>query len=210
MTDEDLRQRYVSQIDRLYSMPTFVRSFAYFTFPVYGYFIRQMDPDWNIGITNKTNLSALISDYFNISNQKLEPDEITIIGKSYNIDSISRFEEERELTQLVQIKKYKAQFLGDSVLSIMLVNIDIAFNAKAAMPLDTHGIVYPNLRITDNWGILEVDSCGALVSADWKFVTISYPEKITDTLITGKGWKLKLYEGWRLKKEDKKYVIKSK
>jgi hypothetical protein len=38
-------------------------------------------------------------------------------------------------------------------------------------------------------------------------VTISYPKMITDSLITGKGWKLKLNEGWKLEKKNLKYIL---
>ena len=66
---------------------------------------------------------------------------------------------------------------------------------------------FKDLRIVDNWGILEVDSCGALMSSEWNKVTISYPTHITDSLITGQGWRLKLNKSWRLSKNDIMYNL---
>ena len=37
-TESDLKKHYISQIDWFFTLPTFVRSFPYFTIPVYGYF----------------------------------------------------------------------------------------------------------------------------------------------------------------------------
>ena len=85
--------------------------------------------------------------------------------------------------------------------------MNIGFNPGNLMPLDSFGTVYPNMRITDNWGILEVDSCGALHGPDWKYVIISYPETVTDTLIIGKGWKLRLDKNWNLKRENAGYTV---
>jgi len=34
------------------------------------------------------------------------------------------------------------------------------------MPIENKGTVYPNIRVTDKWGILSVDS-GALMSINW-------------------------------------------
>lgn len=197
-TANELQKHYVSQIDWFYEMPTFVRSFAYFTIPVYGYFMQQSDDKWNLNINIKTNLTDSILDFFNLNQLNLDCKEIMKIGISYNIDSIIEFENNRELRRLEQINKYKAQFLRDSVVSIGLENMTIGFKPSNIMPLDSFGTIYPNLRITDNWGILEVDSCGALMSPEYNKVTITFPNFISDTLIKGKGWKLKLNDKWKL------------
>lgn len=208
LNNSEMKKQYSSSIDLFYSIPTFVRSFAYFTIPVYGYFMKQIDEKWNLNISNKTNLTGYISGFFNVPNLKSDINEITRIAKSYNINSINEFEKDREFRRLERIKKYKGLFLGDSIVKIRLEKMDIGFNPGNQMPLDSFGTVYPNLIINDNWGILRVDSLGALVSPDWKYVTISYPEIINDTLIRGKGWKLKLNESWKLEKENMKFMIK--
>ena len=209
-TKDDLKKHYISNIDKFYNVPTFVRSFPYQTISIYGYFMRQSDDKWNLKINKKTNLTDFILAFFKINQTNFDKENIMKIGKSYNIDSIMEFEQNRELKRLEQIKKYKAQFLGDSIITIKLINMNIGFNPSNMMPLDSFGTVYPYIRISDKWGILEVDSCGALMSSDWNYVTITYPEMITDTLIRGKGWKLKLNEDWKLEKENSKYKLTKK
>jgi hypothetical protein len=203
----ELQKYMISRIDWFYKAPTFVRSFAYFTIPVYGYFMQQSNDKWNLKINKKSNLTDFILEFFDVKRTKLSIEGMMKIGKSYKIDSIIKFEQNRESTRLEQIKKYRAQFLGNNILKIRLENMNIAFSPGNLVPLDSFGTVYPFLRITDNWGVLEVDSCGALVSSDYKYVTISYPEIITDTLIRGKGWKLKLYKNWKIEKENREYII---
>lgn len=210
LTGHELQKYYISQIDTLFRLSTFVRSFAYYTTPAYGYFMRQSDEKWNLKINKRTNLTDFILTFYKIKPSNLSSESIETVGKLYNMNTIIESEELREFKRLAQIKKYKKVFLGDSAVTIRLENIEIGFNPGNLIPLDSFGTVYPNLVITDNWGILNVDSCGALVSSDWKYVTISYPKIITDTLITGKGWKLKLDNHWEFNKEEKKFKIASK
>ena len=205
--ESDLQNHYISQIDAFYNFPTFVRSFAYFTIPIYGYFMQQTDRKWNLLITDETNLTDFILNFFDITQSKLDNEKIMLIGDNYNINSIIESETEREIEREKLINNYKIIFLGDSVVSIGLENMSIEFDPSNIMPLDSFGTVYPNLRITDNWGILEVDSCGALMSHEWNKVTISYPEFISDNLISGKGWKLMLNKSWQLDKVDSKYNL---
>jgi len=209
ITREELKKYYISQIDRFYTYPTFVRSFAYFTIPVYGFMMQQSDPAWNLKIGKKTNLTDFMMTVYKMGPSTIDRKEIVKIGKSYNIDAISEFEHDREFRRVEQVKKYKVLFLGDSIFKIRLENMNIGFSPANLVPLDDYGTVYPNLRITDNWGILEVDSCGALVSSNWQQVTVSYPRVITDTMVEGRGWRLKLNSGWKLGKEAAKcYLIK--
>jgi len=148
--------------------------------------------------------------FWNIKSQELTQEDILQVGLEYTIDAIIENETRREF-KITELKSnYKKTFLGDSVVLIGLRNMSIGFSPSNIMPLDSFGTVYPNLRITDNWGILEVDSCGALMSPEWNKVTISYPELITDTLISGKGWRLKLDKSWKLDLIENKYIMTKK
>ncbi len=207
MGDEALKQHYINQIDMFYRKPSFVRSFAYFTLPVYGFFMRQKEAAWNLKIKRNTNLTSFIAEFYHIKNLEIAYHEIAKIGKNYQMDSIINFEENRENTRLKLVEKYKLQFLGEEVLTIALENMNIGFNPGNIMPLEEYGSVYPNLKITDNWGILEVDSCGALVGKNWDKVILSVPESVTDTLISGKGWKLKLKQNYQLDKNGKGFTV---
>lgn len=209
-TESDLKEHYISKIDWFNTMPTFVRSFPYFTIPVYGYFMQKTDKAWNLQITNVTNLTDFMLRFWNVESQKLTNEEILKLGKEYRIDTVIENETQRKI-KIEELKnEYKQTFLSDSIVVIGLENMKIGFNPSNIMPLDSFGTVYPNLRITDNWGILEVDSCGALMSPEWNKVIISFPELITDTLISGKGWKLKIDKSWKLDLIDNKYIMTKK
>lgn len=209
-TDRELRDHFAEIITGFYNNPTFVRSFAYYTIPVYGYFMQQSDTHWNLKADRETNLSDFILGFFGITPKTIDYKDVKNAGEGYGMDSIIEQETQRVLQHEALINKYLAIFQGDSVVRIIPENMNIGFNPNNIMPLDTLGTVYPNLRITDNWGILEVDSCGSLINPGWNLVTISCPDGISDTLITGKGWNLKLNSGWQLKKTDRGFVVTRK
>lgn len=209
-TEDELKKHYISQIEWFYTMPTFMRSFAYFTIPVYGYFMQQTNPKWNLRIDKKTKLSDFILVFYKVEKSKLNKSQIEQTGKLYNMDSIRTFENNREQKRIEKINQYKAKFLGNNVFSINLEKMSIGFDPRNLIPLDTLGTVYPNLRITDIWGVLEVDSCGALLSPDYQRVSVSNPEQITDTLISGKGWRLTLNEQWVIEEKAGKYNLLKK
>jgi hypothetical protein len=207
---QEMKEHFTASIDTFYTRPTFVRSFAYYTTPVYGYFMRQGDPRWNLKISKTTNLTDFMLAFYQIAPATLSSDEIVSLGSRYQMNTIMTGENARELRRLAQVRKYKSRFLGDSALTIGLVHMSIGFNPGNLVPLDTFGTVYPNLRITDDWGVLEVDSCGALVSPMWNKVTVSYPRAVTDTVVTGNGWTVKLNSGWRLSRTGSRWVVVNK
>jgi hypothetical protein len=201
-SDTDLKMYYINQIEWFYTLPTFVRSFAYFTLPVYGYFMQQSNKQWNLQLTKETNLSDFIADFFGVTFTGLNEETVLVAGKNYGMGLIVENETIREAKKEEQLQKYKEVFLGDSLLVIALQKMEIGFNPSNIVPLDSLGTVYPTLRISDAWGILEVDSCGALINPQWSKVCVSYPQHISDTLISGLGWKLKLTSSWKLEKAD--------
>ena len=60
--------------------------------------------------------------------------------------------------------------------------------------LDDRGTVYPNMRLTDDWGVLEATN-GALLSGDWHRVTLPAPI-VSGNQVRGDGWTVTLNPGW--------------
>jgi len=208
--DLPIQSHYISRINGFYGNETFVRSFAYVTLPVYSYFMQKTNQGWNLDISKNSNLTDYMDDFFGLDTRIVDSQYIMQLGKLYHMDSIMEFENIRELNRVQLVKTYKSRFLGRETVSIGLENMHIGFNPGNIMPLDSFGTVYPNLRITDNWGILEVDSGGALVSPQWNQVIISAPLDINDTLISGMGWTLKLNQGWNLEEAGGKFQVRKK
>jgi len=207
--DKDLKTHYIQAIESLYKNPTFVRSFAYRTIPVYGYYMRQKDETWNLKISEKTNLTDHFTEFLTISIPVNLKDSIFQLRDDYNYTQINDFEIKRDEKQKEIIAKLDKKFKENPILVIPFQNMNISFNPGNLIPYRDLGTVYPNLRITDNWGILTVEK-GALVGKNWGKVIVSEPAKTSDKIIEGDGWKLELNNDWELVKIKENYTLKKK
>ncbi|MFA5209495.1 MAG: hypothetical protein WC191_07995 [Proteiniphilum sp.] len=205
--DAALRAHYATQIELFYDLDSWVRSFAYFTLPVYGYFLQQQESGWHRQVTAESDLTALITLLLGSPLLDLSDEHILTTGMAYGIEEIVIRETEREMKKRELINSYRDLFQSEGVVVLPLENMHIGFNPSNLVPLDTLGTVYPNLRITDNWGILEVVSGGALMSTAWNKVTLPPPLQVTDSLAAGEGWKLRISDGWKLEKKEHHYYI---
>ncbi len=207
--NNDLKAHYVKAINNLYENPTFVSSFAYRTIPVYGYFMRQKDEAWNLNISDTTNLTDYISGFFDVSIPVHLKDSVLQIRERYNYTQIIDFETEREQKQKEIIAKLDNKFQESPVLVIPFQDMNFSYNPSNLIPYRELGTVYPNLRITDNWGILTVKN-DALLDKNWRKVIVSEPTNTAAKIIEGDGWKLELNSNWELVQVKGNYTLKKR
>lgn len=188
-------------IDDFFHNPTFVRSFPYHAVPVYGYLLYNKDKSWNKKITAKTDLTNYFTQAFNI---KIVNDSKGVVEKlvnDYNGSVIIEEETKREEKIKHLIAEYKSRFIENPHFEIKFEKMNVSFDPRNMMPIEDKGTVYPNIRVTDKWGILNVEN-GALMSPDWDKISISIPLKTEGKKISGDGWVLELNDGYGIQKND--------
>jgi hypothetical protein len=208
MKDGRMRQHLSERVDLLYSLPGFSGAYAYFTIPMYGYFMYKEDKHWNLDISEKTNLSEYLLNFFDqpaYTDISILADHMAV---EYGLEAILEVEDVRESEQLKILENYKRSLLDPGALSIQLVKKRMSFNPGNLIPLEGYGIIFPSLRLVDVWGILSVED-GALLNEDRSKVTVSQVMSISDTLVTGRGWTIRLNEKWRLVKKESGYGLVS-
>ena len=73
------------------------------------------------------------------------------------------------------------------------------------------GTVYNNVEISNEWGVLKVEESGRVLIKDLEIVLNTDSVGQGEHLIRGKGWQLKINDGWRIdNRDDDQYLIKSK
>ena len=90
--------------------------------------------------------------------------------------------------------------------------VNYSFDPNNLISLDNLGTIYPNVRIIDAWGIVEVTG-GALMILENKRPARLYvpvPRGTGERTLQGEGWRLQLSEGWRLEPAERKgdYILK--
>ncbi len=84
--------------------------------------------------------------------------------------------------------------------------MNISFDPRNIIPLENFGTVYPNIRVTDNWGILTVKE-GALLASNWGSIRVSEPTDFEDKITKGKGWTLELNKNWNIEKTEDGFIV---
>jgi hypothetical protein len=121
----------------------------------------------------------------------------------YDGPNLRAAEEARETKREQVIAEYRLKFLDGPVLVLQFLKMNIQFDPRNLQPLENYGTVYPNMRISDEWGILEVKN-GALMKPDWSAVTVVAPSAVSGNKLAGDGWTLQLNPGWKVVPAERK------
>ncbi|WP_414846600.1 hypothetical protein [Chryseobacterium sp. IT-36CA2] len=198
--NEQTRSFLLGGMEDFMKNPTFVRSFAYHTTPVYGYLLYQRDQSWNKKINAITDLTDYFIKGFNIVISADLKKEVHKLSGDYDGKTIIKEEGEREERTKKLIAEYKLKFIQQPHFEIKFEKMNVSFDPKNIMPLEDKGTVYPTIRITDLWGILTVEN-GALMSPNWDRISITNPVKTENKKISGDGWTLELADGYTVEKD---------
>jgi len=208
-TEKEMKIHLTNSINQFYTNPTFVRSFAYQTIPVYGYLLSKQKDNWNIEISGNTNLTDYFIEAFAVDLTNNSSFEQIAKENDYDYQNIVMIETAREDERLAKVEEFKRIFLKEPILKLNFENMNISFDPRNITPLENFGTVYPTIRVTDNWGILTVEN-GALLDSNWGYVTVSKPTEISNETVKGNGWTLELKENWIVEKKEGKFILKKK
>lgn len=197
----ELRDYLINRIVAFENLPSYVRTFAYETVPVYGFFLYQKDNHWNKKIDNESDLTTFFADAFGMDMRIILQRYVKQVADEYDGLVIVDEEQRRDISQNARIDLYRKKFLEDPHLEIRLGEINISFDFQDVVPLDEdEGMVYFTLQISDQWGILTVDGGGALLRSDWRWVIVTEPLEIEEDRVYGEGWDIVLNEGFFIEK----------
>lgn len=176
---------------------TFVRSFAYATGPGYGLLLDRYLPGWHDQLKPDQGFDALLRNALHIA---LAPNlQLAAEGRATQYDGtkLRAAETERETRRQQILASNRARFIDGPVLVLPFRHMSVQFDPRNLQPLGDAGTVYPNLRISDEWGVLDAQS-GALLKPDWSAVIVVAPSASAGSSLNGDGWTLELRPGWRI------------
>ena len=188
--DEKFRNElYKSRIQNCKN-ESFVYSIAYHTGMAYGYLLDRFDSSWRKRITRDSSLCEMIYREAKIDalDKSTSAPDIKLIARKYGIDSIMSFENLRA-AKIADIQEgYRNKFTKDTVIAIELGKFEMGFSPATVQDLQDLGTVYPNIRLTGGFGIIEVNEGGCLIT-NWSTATIpASGMKIKDGTISTADW----------------------
>ncbi|MDR0261736.1 MAG: hypothetical protein LBJ04_00785 [Sphingobacterium sp.] len=199
--EERIKKYFNDAIDNFFLNPTYVRSFAYHTTPIYGYLLRLKRPFWNHNISGNIDLT----DFFIREHRIKLPEDLSsaaaVLAPDYNGNKIFGDEQARAAKIKERIGLYRSLLVDRPHMTLKFEKMNVSFDPRNILPIADLGTVYPNIRVTDNWGILDVKN-GALMSPNWSEITVSIPTKIEGQRIEGEDWILELKNTYILEKDE--------
>jgi len=187
-------------------------SFAYLTGPAYGILFDNLLNNWIKEILQGKSLPeiGLEIDGINISSDSTKlKSAISKIISEYHAEPLIKGETEKFEQQKKQITYYKQKLINGNQLIIKNNNLNLSYNPQEKLiPIDSLGVVYKTMRITGEWGFLEVNN-GVLRTNDWQAFIVSAPTSVNTGTIEESDYKLVLNNGWCVYKiMDGKYTLK--
>ena len=116
---------------------------------------------------------------------------------AYDGLKVAELEDLREAERQARLAEYEDRYVSGPILSMGFRRMNVSFNPGTVEVLPGHGQIYPGLRLTDEWGVLEA-SGGAMIRRGWKGVVVPAPPEGRTGRIEGDGYVLELADGWRL------------
>jgi len=171
--------------------PTFVRSFAYATDAAYGLLLDQAAPGWRARLADQ-RLDQLLASAFRLP--PADPAALKTRAATYDDGTLRAAELKREEGRQARLAALRAKLVDGPVLVLLMRKISYQFRPQTLVPLGEDGTVYPTIRISSEWGVLEVDG-DALLAKDMSAARVS-AAGVAASRLQGQGWKLTLKPGW--------------
>lgn len=175
------------------SAPSFVRAFAYADGPAYGLLLDQADPEWRGKLNSGQGLHQLLAKALKLP--EAPAGDLAARKAAYDPGgALLASEVKRDERLRAELAAYKAKLVDGPVLTLPLRGSKRQFRPPTLRPLKGYGIVYPTLRLSSDWGVLEVDGAALLNSATG-LASVS-AAGIDPSRLKGEGWTLSLKPGW--------------
>jgi hypothetical protein len=176
---------------------TFVRSFAYATGPAYGLLLDRYAPRWRKELETGAGLNVLLERALHVATLGYSDRFTAARAARYGGRALHAAETERDAKRRKLLAINRRKFVDGPVLTLVFRHMNVQFNPQNLQPLGDAGTVYPTIRVTDDWGVIEGTN-GALMRPDWSALIVSAPASTIGSSIAGDGWTLELEPGWKI------------
>jgi hypothetical protein len=176
------------------------RSFAYASGPAYGILLDERRDSWRRRVTSRTDLALLTRDAYRLRLPDVSEADLVSRARRYDGDRVMAQETALAERLAAQQARLRSRLVEGPTVSLPGgAQFSYSFDPNGATPLPDLGVAYESARVTDEWGVLTVESGGVLMlrrPAGIVGVVVPAPPDATSPPLTGNGWRLELQEGW--------------
>jgi hypothetical protein len=176
-------------------------SFPYLTGPAIGLLLDQYNADWRAEVCKGAELPVLLAAAIDwhapIGNEQIIA-AADLAGAEYEKAKLLDEETARAVLLEKTTEMYRNRLLTHERLVIPNNNLQFSFNPQEKLiPLDTSGVIYKTMRLSGDFGVLEVTD-GILRTNDWQCFIVAAPDNVDTNPIIGEGYRLQLNPGWQI------------
>lgn len=187
----DARADAVEQLTQAPRNETLVRTFAYASGAAYGLLLDAWFPGWTRRVRAGDDLGELL-----MASAGLRPsDDPERAAARYDGLALWASEQSRDSAQRALVLELRRRFVDGPVL--VLPGAPGSFASAGLTPIPGAGTVFPDVRVTAEWGRLVADR--ALRSTDRSTISLPAPRMREGATISGDGWTLEMAPGWTLR-----------
>jgi hypothetical protein len=206
---EEFKSRLFDYLDLIYSFQSYATSYGSVHGALYATLLHTKGFDFKVIVTDTLDMGRLVRDLYQIELPLKCRDVAGSIAMNYDIEDIYREEEQRLKDIKEKLDEHVINFSEKPVVLLELESPSFDFEPENIHFLDTLGILYHTLRISDNWGKLSVDEGECLVSNNYKYLRISAKGlKNEKNHLQGEGWQITLNNGWEITEAGKNFLIR--
>lgn len=208
-SDDAVINRLLESINNSYKFPSFSRSYGSITGAIYSYLLYLKGFDLKTICIEDSDIGELVINFFGLEVPDIYRDVAGSLAVVYDVDSIYKEEEQRiaEIREMMQ--RQLSKFTVKPVLSLELESPNFDYEPEDIRSLDTLGIIYNAIRVSDNWGKLTVEKGGCLLTNNLKYIRLGAKNiKESKNHVYGDGWHLILNNNWKIIKVNDDYVLR--
>ncbi|MDT4897788.1 MAG: hypothetical protein QOH25_2865 [Acidobacteriota bacterium] len=206
-TATELHAFFAKRLEQVTDRPSFIRSFAYESGPAYGLLLDEAHLKWRQHLKPTDDFGFLLQKALALKLPKDLQVEAEKRSNRYDGEQLRAAETRRENERLARLAGYRAKLVDGPVLILPLTTeVNYSFNPNNLVPLDNLGTIYPNVRITDAWGILNVTGGALMIRENNRpsRLYVSIPVDLNARPLQGEGWTLQLNDGWTFAPAERK------
>jgi hypothetical protein len=206
---EEYQKRLLEFLDRIYSMPSYARSYGSIHGALYATLLDMKGFDFSLINSQDTDLGEKVREIYNIQLPTVCRDVAGSLAINYDIETIRAEEAKRDEDIKNRIQRQIGTFTEKPVVFLELESPYFDFEPEDIHSMDTLGTLYSRMRVSDNWGKLTVDNGGCLVSNNLKYLRITAKGfKGDKSKYEGEGWVLNLNNEWELVLVGQNYFVR--
>ncbi len=184
------------EIERVLREAVNIWTFPFFSVPAYGLLADELGIKWRTRIRAGDDITVYFQEYYDFPTELNMGVEAEKRITSYGGDELARREAEFERQLKKRDKYYWEKLTGKDIVKLPLKELQMSFEPADMFHLGEEGIVLKKARISDVWGLLQVNE-GVLLDKNNKSLSLSKKGlDIQGHHITARDWSLDLSDGY--------------